>query len=284
MSSDADALTLEVDGLHVAAQCWGEPDAAPVLALHGWLDNSASFCRLAPRLQGVRVVALDMAGHGQTAHRPGSAPYNIWEDVAEVMAVVDQLGWTSFSLLGHSRGAIVSSLVAAAFPERIDRLALIEGIFPEPVASVDAPHQLRNSIIESRKLANKPLRLFSDLEAAVKARINGMFPLSDRAARALTERGVQPVDGGYRWSTDQRLLAPSSFKFTRGQIDGFIRAIESPTRVILAEEGMPKLYPGYKEAVQGYSHLELFELPGGHHLHLEDQVDDVAKLVNEFFT
>lgn len=281
--SEAEALTLEVDGLTFAAQCWGDPQARPVLALHGWLDNSASFSRLAPQLRGVRVVALDMAGHGQSCHRPGSAPYNIWEDAAEVMAIVDQLGWSRFSLLGHSRGAIVSMLVAAAFPERVDRLALIEGIFPEPVAAADAPQQLARSIIETRQLANKPLRLFPDMEAAVKARSKGMFPLSDQAARALTGRGVKRVPGGFQWSTDQRLLAPSSFKFTREQIDAFVRAIRSPARVILAQDGMPKLFPGFADAVKSYPHLELLELPGGHHLHLEDQAGEVAGLINEFF-
>lgn len=282
--SEAEALTLEVDGLTFAAQCWGDRQARPVLALHGWLDNSASFSRLAPQLRGVRVVALDMAGHGQSSHRPGSAPYNIWEDAAEVMAIADHLGWSRFSLLGHSRGAIVSTLVAAAFPERIDRLALIEGIFPEPVAAADAPQQLAKSITETRQLANKPLRLFPDMEAAVKARSKGMFPLSDQAARVLTERGVKQVPGGYQWSTDQRpCLAPSSFKFTREQIDAFVRAIRSPARVILAQDGMPKLFPGFAEAVKNYPHLELLELPGGHHLHLEEQAGEVARLINDFW-
>lgn len=281
--ANVESLKLSVDGLEFAAQCWGDSASAPVLALHGWLDNSASFTRLAPQLKGVRIVAVDMAGHGQSCHRPGSAPYNIWEDVAEVMAIVDQLGWGRFSLLGHSRGAIISALVAGAFPERIKRMALIEGIFPEPVASVDAPKQLANSIIESRKLAGKPLRTFPDLEAAVKARSKGMFPLSDQAARALTERGVKAVPNGYQWSTDQRLLAPSSFKFTRGQIDAFIRAIEAPTLVLLADDGMPKLFPGFAKAVAGYPHLSMRQMPGGHHLHMEEQADQVAREINDFF-
>ncbi|MDO3386459.1 alpha/beta fold hydrolase [Gilvimarinus sp. SDUM040013] len=281
--TEVKSLTLEVDGLTFAAQCWGDPEGLPVLALHGWLDNSASFALLAPMLTGLNIVAIDMAGHGQSCHRPGSAPYNIWEDVAEVMAIVELLGWNRFSLLGHSRGAIISALVAGAFPERIHRMALIDGIFPEPVASVDAPRQLANSIIESRKLASKPLRTFPDLDSAVSARSKGMFPLSDWAARALTERGVRAVANGYQWSTDQRLLAPSSFKFTRGQIDAFVRAIEAPALVLLANDGMPKLYPGFAQAVESYPHLSLECLPGGHHLHMEGQVDDVARLINDFF-
>lgn len=276
-------ISFDIDGLHFAAQQWGDESGKPVLALHGWLDNSASFVRLAPKLHGLNLVALDMAGHGQSCHRPGTAPYNIWEDVAEVLAIADALNWPRFSLLGHSRGAIVAAMVGSAFAERIERLALIEGLFPEPIASSDAPRQLAKSIIETRQLAKKPLRLFADIDAAVSARTKGMFPLSEQAARALTERGVRQLEGGYQWSTDQRLLAPSSFKLTKGQIHAFISTISSPTRVILADQGMPKLFPGFAEAARGYPNLELCELAGGHHLHMEDQVDEVAARVNEFF-
>src|SRR5690606_39616279 len=103
-------LSFHVDGLQIAAVEWGEPSGLPVLALHGWLDNCASFDALAPLLQGAHVIALDMAGHGQSAHRPGTSPYNIWDDVAEIFAIADQLGWSRFGLLGHSRGAIIAML------------------------------------------------------------------------------------------------------------------------------------------------------------------------------
>src|SRR5690625_7580011 len=98
----------------------------PVLALHGWLDNSASFNVLAPQLKNLHLVALDLAGHGQSDHRPGSAPYNIWEDVAEIFAVADQLGWSRFALMGHSRGAMISMLAAGTFRERISHRAMFE--------------------------------------------------------------------------------------------------------------------------------------------------------------
>lgn len=272
----------DADGLDISAQQWGEVGQKPVLALHGWLDNSASFSALAPLLTGVDFIALDMAGHGQSSHRPGTAPYNIWEDVAEVLSVADSLGWQQFSIVGHSRGAIVAALLGGAFPERIESMALIEGIFPMPVDSVDAPRQLAESIVKSRELARKPLRVFTTVDEAVSARSRGLFPLSAEAARVLTERGISSVPGGYTWSTDQRLLAPSSFHLTKGQIHAFIAGIKARTRVILAREGMPRLYSGFEAALAQYPQLDVQSLDGGHHLHLEQQAPAVAALINEF--
>lgn len=275
-------LRLEVDGLSFAAQEWGTKGQMPVLALHGWLDNSASFNVLAPQLKGVHLVALDLAGHGQSDHRPGSAPYNIWEDVAEIFAVADHLGWSRFALLGHSRGAMISVLAAGTFPTRISHLALLEGFWLEPAAAADAPEQLARSIEQGRILAGKPLRVFQSLSQAVKARERGMFPLSNRAARALSERGVRRVADGVIWSTDQRLLAPSAVKFTREQVQAFIQRIEAPVKVVLAEQGIPKMFPNYREVLELFPSLDFTLLPGGHHLHMEEQAGQVATIVQDF--
>ena len=75
------------DGLDIAACEWGDPAGVPVLALHGWLDNCGSFAPLGRLLRGVRLVALDLPGHGHSSHRSADGTYNIWQDVGVVHAV-----------------------------------------------------------------------------------------------------------------------------------------------------------------------------------------------------
>ena len=276
-------LIFDVDGLQFAAQAWGNPAHPHILALHGWLDNSASFFALAPLLNKFYIVAIDLAGHGQSNHRPGSFTYNIWEDVSDVFAIADQLGWEHFSLLGHSRGGIISVIAAGTFPERIIKLGLVEGFLPEPSRAQDTPKQLARSIKSAQTISIKALSTYSDIEKAIKARERGMFPLSYTAAKALTERGLKKIDGGYRWSTDQRLLVPSAIKLLPEQLDAFVKEIKCPIALILAEDGMPKLYPHYNELIKQYTQLELTILPGAHHLHMEQEVNSVAKVLNVFF-
>jgi pimeloyl-ACP methyl ester carboxylesterase len=282
-SNQSTELSFDVGGLRLAAQAWGNKNDFPVLALHGWLDNSASFFALAPKLQNAYVVALDMAGHGQSSHRAGYGPYNIWEDVAEIFAIADQLGWKKFALLGHSRGGIIATIAAGTFPHRISHLALIEGMLPEPVRAEDAPKQLAMSINGIKAQATKPMSLYSDLASAIGIRERGMFPLSHTAAKVLTERGVKAVQGGFNWSTDQRLLAPSALKLMPEQMSAFIAQIKAPIKLILGESGMPKLFPQYHSHIEKFPHIDVTVLSGNHHLHMEQEVDAVAAVVNSFF-
>jgi pimeloyl-ACP methyl ester carboxylesterase len=276
-------ISFAINNLHFAAQEWGEKGQLPVLALHGWLDNSASFLVLAEKLNKVHLVAVDMAGHGQSSHREGAGPYNIWEDVAEIFAIADQLGWQEFALMGHSRGGIIATIAAGTFPQRITHLALIEGILPEPVRAEDAPKQLALAIKGIKLYSEKPLSLYLDIASAIAAREKGMFPLSYEAAKALTERGIKTVAGGFSWSTDQRLLAPSAVKFLPEQMAAFIAQITAPINLIMGQEGMPKLYPHYKMYLEKFPQVRVQILSGNHHLHMEQEADAVALLLNTFF-
>lgn len=272
-----------VNGMVLAAQEWGSTGSLPVLALHGWLDNSASFDRLAPLLPGIHLIALDMAGHGQSSHRPGTGLYSFWDDIQDLLAVADELGWREFVLLGHSRGAIIGALAAACFPERIKGLALIEGFMPEPARAEEAPLQLSNALKGLKTLASKQRSIYPDLELAIKARERGMFPLSYGAASLLTKRGVQAVEGGFCWTSDPRLLALSAVKLTAAQINAFINNISMPVCLLLAQDGLPKLYPHYLQHLHQYPHIRPQLLDGGHHLHVEDECVKVAEHVRDFF-
>jgi pimeloyl-ACP methyl ester carboxylesterase len=116
----------------LAALQWGDPGAPPLLALHGWLDNAASFAPLAPLLAAHRrVIALDLPGHGHSAHLPkGVHRYNNLDQVDPILDFADALKLERFDLLGHSLGAGIASLAAAAAPARIGKLLLIEGLGP----------------------------------------------------------------------------------------------------------------------------------------------------------
>ena len=131
--------TFEINGLSIAAQCWGDSDARPTLALHGWADNSESFARISRHLPGRYIVAPDLAGNGHSDSRAAHASYNIWDDLLDIHCLSSALGWENFDLIGHSRGAIVSFLFTCAMPEKVNKMVALDGLLPFPDANLDAP-------------------------------------------------------------------------------------------------------------------------------------------------
>jgi pimeloyl-ACP methyl ester carboxylesterase len=133
MSAQVEEVRLSLGHIELAAHLFGPEDGLPVIALHGWLDNANSFARLAPQLKGLRIVALDLAGHGIRSIARW-APVMPW-DYARCAAGGRATGLAAFRLLGHSLGAIISVQLAGALPERVSHLALIDGVIPRPAPS-----------------------------------------------------------------------------------------------------------------------------------------------------
>ena len=269
-------------GLTLAAQLWGRSGGAPVLALHGWLDNSSTFDLLAPLLPDCEIVALDLAGHGRSGFRSADAAYNIWEDVGELLEVADQLGWQRFNLLGHSRGAAIAMLFAAAFPERTDRLVLLEGGVPVVGTAADAPETLARSFRERRELRSKSGRVFSDRAAAIAERARGFTKLSTAAAEVLARRSLREVEGGFQWHADQRLKGVPEVRLTREQVRAFVERVEAHALMVLAEESPFGGTDLYQEMIAAFEEIETVVLPGAHHLHLEGAQGEIAALVRRF--
>ncbi|MBB3059519.1 alpha/beta fold hydrolase [Microbulbifer rhizosphaerae] len=282
MNQSSREINLEFDGKTIAARRWGSPDGNPVLVLHGWLDNCASFDRLAPLLEGLDLVAVDMAGHGRSYHRSRDANYNIWEEVEDVLGMAHALGWRRFSLLAHSRGAVAAMLTAGTFPDRVERLALIDGLVPPPAEDADAPEILARAIAQRARYGGRKPRRFDSLEAAVEARCNGLFRLSREAAQALTERGTRPLDGGVTWSSDPRLMSTSTAKLNNAQVQAFLDRATMPIRLVLAEEGIADMIRRLRPVLERYGNIEVREMPGGHHLHMEEGAEPIAEWFGPF--
>lgn len=272
-------LHFEVNGHQITAKCWGESGARPVLALHGWLDNAATFNRLAPLLEDVRFISLDLIGHGFSDHRPASMPYYIWDNVQDLMAVADQLNLEKFTLLGHSMGASIATLFAGAFPERIENLVLIEGIAPMVTESELAAEQLAQSIKKRIRMQGRSQKPYTDIDSVIAARMKGRWPVDVQAARWLVERGAIQREGGFYWRSDPSLMLPSILRMSEQQVESFIRRVTASVLLILGDSGIPQS----DRRVALFRSIRTESLSGGHHLHLEEQaVGLIATMINEF--
>lgn len=251
----------------------------PILALHGWLDNANSFMPLAEHLANP-ILALDFSGHGHSDHQPPELATHLVDHVREVLEVAEQMGWERFVLVGHSMGAGVASLFAATFPELLHRLVLLEGLGPPATAADEVAPTLRKAIEQMRALPGKRKPVYSDPEQAVAARMPALGGMNEASARLLCERGLMDVPGGWTWRTDIRLRITSSLRLTDEQVEGFVRRIQAPTLLVLANNGLGgEGRFAHREA--WVKHLTRVDLPGRHHVHMDDP-GPVARAVRDF--
>ncbi|MFB4393711.1 MULTISPECIES: alpha/beta fold hydrolase [unclassified Pseudomonas] len=267
MSAQVEEIRLALGHIELAAHLFGPADGLPVIALHGWLDNANSFARLAPRLPGLRIVALDLAGHGYSQHRPPGASYYLADYAHDVLRVAEQLGWQRFGLLGHSLGAVISVQLAGALPERVSHLALIDGVIPPAIAEQDAAERLGMALQAQLRLDGKRKSVYASLEEGVQARMKGMVAVSREAAELLAQRGLMPVPGGFSWRSDSRLTLPSPTRLNEAQAMAFVRRIQCPACLVVAADGMLARHTPLLEQLP----FEQVTLSGGHHLHLNDE-------------
>ena len=279
--SVTEELELQTPRLRLAARAWGPPDGRPVLALHGWLDNAASFDALAPWLPDVRLVALDLTGHGRSEHRPPGTHYHFVDFVPDVIAAADVLHWDRFALLGHSLGGGIASFVAAILPERVSRVAMIEGLGPPTSNPADGPADLRKSMDQMNALPRKRPPIYANLEAAIQARCEA-GGLSWTAATILVERGLQSITGGFDWRTDPRLRFVSPLYLSEPQILAYMERISMPALLICGADGYLVKRAYMQERYARIRDLRVEILPGGHHPHLEDP-EPCARLLAPFF-
>jgi Lysophospholipase len=234
LNQATDVIISCTDGIEIAARKWPAPrpddSKERVLLLHGWLDNAASFNLLAPKLNAMlnrEIVAIDFPGHGHSSHKSPDGPTQLVSEYAYYVGeTLESLNWIeseSFGkthgkeviLVGHSMGAAVSLMYAAAFPEHVSKIVLLEGAGPLSRNPNDISRHIRSSVIRRIK-SNKTLfakdedgrmnvcrghkKFYKNLGAAVAARkktaelVPGNQWISTEASEAIVCRATMPRD------------------------------------------------------------------------------------------
>ena len=281
--SNSHELRFTLPAIEVAAKVWGEPGGLPVIGLHGWLDNAATFDLIGPKLENVHLVALDLPGHGLSDHLSAGG-YSLWQQAATVLQVADDLGWERFALLGHSMGGIISCILSGTLPERIIGAAMIDGMLPVTGEPEDAPGQMARFFKASQALSGKRKPSYDSAAKAISARVlGGTSSISRGAATILAERGLMPHEGSLTWRTDPQLMLPSPLRLTQQHAIAFAEAIVTPTCVVLADQGVMAKRAQLIERIKSFAHIQTHQLVGGHHLHLEEPAAQVASIIDSFF-
>lgn len=264
----------------LAALHWPGVDGPRVLCLHGWLDNAASFVPLAPLLRPLDLVAIDLPGHGHSEHRHTTSRYHFIDYLFNVDAALDQLGWHSCHLLGHSLGAAIASAYAAGAPERVRSIVLLDTMGPVSVSADSTAERLRRSLAKNRR-GTGTVRQFNSIDHMVKARClySGM---KEDAARLICERAAMKSGTHYQWRSDPSLNWVSSLVMTNEQALDLLSHITAPVLTFTATPDSPwASREELEKRRRALDHGVHETISGHHHFHM-DKPGEIAGTIREF--
>ncbi len=250
----------------LAVRSWGEDGAPALVCLHGVTSWGGHFETLAERLApGHRLIAPDLLGHGDSPREP---PWRIGEHLESLEAT---LGTVPRAWLGHSFGGRLAFEYAAAHPEAVARLVLLDP------AILLAPHVALWAAENAR-----PERRYASFDEAIGRRYEESQ--LHHAPRWLVEselRGhlVEDADGWrYRYTQAAVVAAHGEMATDPPPFE----AVRVPTLLVLgAQSYLPydHLLAAHRTALGDL--LEVVTVPGGHTV-LWDALDETAAAIAAF--
>lgn len=268
---------VELEGL--TWRGWHRPGPGPrCLAVHGWLDNAGSFSRLVPHLPEWDFLSLDLPGHGLSDPLPaGPILYPFIDAVHNLCSMLEHWGDPPLILLGHSLGGGLATMAAAACPEQVRLLLLLDALGP-----LTSPAEEALQIFQrSRQSTSRPHRRrhYASLEEALERLTSRGH--SREGALALAQRGIMRDAQGFYFHFDPRLKAISRLRITEEQIQPFLREIRCPVHIQSYSQGILPRWEALPARLACLREHQLVEMEGSHHHHLEAP-EGVAEALLEF--
>jgi lipase len=248
---------------------WGDENLPPLVCLHGVTSHGRHFERLATQLaDSFHVVALDLRGHGASSWEP---PWHLEQHVADVLEAAPDVPcvW-----LGHSFGGRVAYEVAAAAPECVARLVLID-------PAIRIPAHVALAAAENARRDRSYVTFAEGIDRRYEESVLTTAP-RELVEAELRAHLLPDDDGRFRYRYCQSAVVAAYGEMAR-EPPPFERVV-IPTLLVLGETS----YLPYDELLDQHAAalgdlLEVVRIPAGHTL-LWDALDETAAVVQRFLS
>jgi pimeloyl-ACP methyl ester carboxylesterase len=255
----------------VELRAWEWPGDPPaMLLLHGIGNYARYWDFFAHAIAGrLRLVATDARGHGESGRPPST--YAPQEFVADALAVLDALALDRVIVVGHSMGGTHAIRLAAAHPERVERLVIVDA-GPEPMAEGSE---------RARRLSlGRPERFASADEALTYLRRTS--PGYHEDVYANRRRWLFHEDeGGLAWRSSHDALASIMSGARHGDLWDVLRAIRCPVLLVRGTRSNVLSADVARRMIETLADGRLIELDAGHNVAL-DRPKELADAIVEF--
>lgn len=291
----------------ISVQIFGDTktlNAKPIIALHGFLDNSNSFKPIAPYItqnEPFYLIAVDLPGMGFSSHIPEGIPYSTKFYLMCVRRIVMHFELEKFIFLTHSFGCSIALAYSACYSNEIIGLVLLDFAMrdcdfetKDSVAEcwkegIETYLKSEKSLMDKEKLGvKKPLTY----EHALKRLLESNKHIDESAAKVLLERGLITINNNLQYTRDIKLVAGTSLRDYHSEYnriyESLFENLENPVMLLYATP------PAFGEKLcnqvmhimnqikkNSKSEVELIPFEGTHHFHMVNP-EEASKIILEF--
>ncbi|MBB4642066.1 alpha/beta fold hydrolase [Rhizorhapis suberifaciens] len=263
---------------------WGNPEAPPLLLLHGGRDHCRSWDWVARELRSHwHVIAPDLRGHGDSAWSP-EGNYDMASLVYDLAQLIHQLGEKPITIVAHSLGGNIALRYAGLYPALVRKLVAIEGLGLSPPlqakrASTPNAEHFRRWIADKRAAAGRIPKRYASIEDALARMQAENSYLSEEQARHLTIHGInRNEDGTWSWKFDNYLNLWAFPDISQGDIETLWGEISCPTLLIYGADSWAS-NPARDGRIRHFRTARVVEFENaGHWLHHDQFQRFVAEL------
>lgn len=266
---------------------WGNPEAPPLLLVHGGRDHCRNWDWVAERFRDDwHVIAPDLRGHGDSQWSADGS-YGMANYVYDLAQLVHQQGLAPVTIVAHSLGGNIALRYAGVYPENVRRLVAIEGLGPSPKIMKERgetpfAERMREWVESTRKLAGRMPRRYASIEDAFSRMQEENKHLSPEQARHLTEQGViQNEDGTYSWKFDNYVRIWPPYDMPGRGVQELWSRISCPTLLVYGSESWAS-NPEEDGRSKHFGNAEIVTFEGAGHWVQHDRLDDFCATVKEF--
>jgi pimeloyl-ACP methyl ester carboxylesterase len=264
-------------GLRLHFADWGNEAAPPIILLHGGRDHGRSWDRIARALQPhFHVMAPDLRGHGDSEWAKGSS-YSLADHVYDLTHLVG--AGRNAVLVGHSFGGMIALAFAGTYPDRVSRLAVLDGAFLPTVPSAPIDARMAEWIAQLDKVSTSQPRRFCTVEEAAERMSAHNSRLTSEQALHLARHAVrQNADGSFSWKYDPYQQARAPYRLSRDDYTALWSRISCPILLLCGSESfIPD--PGKAGILRHFKQADQEIIAGaGHWLHHDEPRDVLAAL------
>lgn len=274
-------------GLKLHYSDWGNPDAPPLVLVHGMADHGRSWDRVAPVLaERFHVMALDLRGHGDSDWAPGGG-YSVLQHASDLAALVQQQSLAPLTIVAHSLGGSVSLAFAGTYPEKVKQLVAIEGLGPSPriiaqMAAIPPQDHIRTWMEQATAAAARGPRPYPDLEAAAARLVERNERLDIDWARTLARLGTrEQPDGGRTFKLDPLARVFNGLTLNPEHVHALWARVSCPVLLLLGTESDAS-DPAKDGRMGHFQDARLVHVEGAGHFAHHDRLQETLDAITAF--